>query len=354
MIPIVKPHIGRAEIDAVIAVLRSGQLAQGPKVKEFEAAFAQYTGAMHAIAVNSGTAALHLALLAQGIGPGDEVITTSFTFVASANAVLFTGAKPIFVDIDPTSYNLNPSLIEARITPRTKAILPVHLYGNPADMPTIVEIAQRHGLAVIEDAAQAHGAAIKGRKVGAFGSAAFSFYPTKNMTTIEGGMIVTDDEGVATRARRIREHGASGRYHHVTLGYNFRLTDVGAALGLVQLERLEEWNETRIRNAQFLSGHIRRFEPPVIQSGYRHVFHQYTVRVGENRDDVVRQLADRGVQTAVHYPIPVHQQPFYRDLGYREALPESEAAAREVLSLPVHPALSRADLEKIVSEVNAL
>jgi dTDP-4-amino-4,6-dideoxygalactose transaminase len=355
MIPIAKPYIGREETEAVLEVMNSGQLAQGPRVKAFEKSFAAYIGVKHAVAVTSGTAALHLALLAHGIGPGDAVITTPFTFIASANSILFTGARPVFADIDPISYNIDPAQIEAKITPNTKAILVVHLYGNPADLQAIQAIAKRYNLTVIEDCAQAHGAAINNQKVGSFYTGAFSFYPTKNMTTGEGGIITTNDDGVAERAVLWREHGAPRRYHHTHLGFNLRMTDLCAAIGLVQLDRLEAWNEMRINNAKFLSENLKTFAPPAIADGIRHVFHQYTVRVPSDREAVIEKLAQRGVQTSIHYPVPVHQQPYYQEIGYnKDAYSVAETAAREVLCLPVHPGLSQQDLNTIVAEVNAL
>ena len=257
MIPIAQPLMGEEEKRAVIAVLESGMLAQGPKVEEFEKAFAALWGVRHAVATSSGTTALHVALLAHGVGPGDEVITSPFTFISSANSILFVGARPVFVDIDESSFNIDPSLIEARITPRTRALLPVHLFGNPCDMEAIMAIAARHGLIVIEDAAQAHGASIQGRKVGSFGTGCFSFYPTKNMTTAEGGMVTTDDDQVAEKARLLRSHGMRKRYYHDFLGYNFRMTDLQAALGLAQLAKLEVFNEKRIANARYLTEHLR-------------------------------------------------------------------------------------------------
>ncbi|MBM4431649.1 MAG: DegT/DnrJ/EryC1/StrS family aminotransferase, partial [Chloroflexi bacterium] len=250
MIPIARPVIGEEEKQAVLAVLESGMLAQGQQVRAFEEAFAEYCGVKYAVATSSGTTALHTALLAHGVGPGDEVITTPFTFIASANSILFTGARPVFVDIEEDSYNINPTLIEEKITSRTKAILPVHLYGNPCDLEAIMTIADRHGLIVIEDACQAHGASVHGKKVGSFSTGCFSFYPTKNITTAEGGMITTDDDAVAERARLIRQHGMRKRYYHEVLGYNFRLTDIQAAIGLAQLGKLPEWTAKRIANAR--------------------------------------------------------------------------------------------------------
>jgi dTDP-4-amino-4,6-dideoxygalactose transaminase len=343
------------EKEAVIAVLESGMLAQGPKVEEFEKAFAALCGVRHAVATSSGTTALHLALLAHGIGPGDEVITSPFTFISSANSILFVGATPVFVDIDESSFNMDPSLIEARITPRTKALVPVHLFGNPCDMEAIMAIAARHGLMVIEDAAQAHGASINGKKVGSFGTGCFSFYPTKNMTTAEGGMVTSDDDQVAEKVRLLRSHGMKRRYYHDFLGYNFRMTDVHAALGLAQLAKLEVFNEKRIANARYLTERLGEvIIAPQVKDGYRHVFHQYTIRVKGDRDQMVEQLRERGIGAGVYYPLPVHQQPVYRELGYNERLPVAEAMSREVLSLPVHPALSQADLERIVEVVSQL
>ena len=355
MIPIAQPLMGEEEKEAILAVLESGMLAQGPKVKEFERAFADMCGMRHAVATSSGTTALHLALLAHGIGPGDEVVTSPFTFISSANSILFVGAQPVFVDIDESSYNIDPSLIEAKITPRTKALMPVHLFGNPCDMEAIMAIAARHRLIVIEDAAQAHGASINGKKVGSFGTGCFSFYPTKNITTAEGGMVTSDDDQVAERVRLLRSHGMKKRYYHNFLGYNFRMTDLQAALGLAQLAKLESFNEKRIANARYLTEHLRDvIIVPQVRDGYRHVFHQYTIRVKGDRDQIVEQLRERGVGTGIYYPLPVHKQPVYQELGYTGRLPVAEEMSREVLSLPVHPALSQADLERIVEVVSQL
>jgi perosamine synthetase len=354
MIPISKPLLGKEEQEAVLAVLESGQLAQGPRVAEFEQQFAAFCGVKHAIATSSGTTALAAALLSHGVGPGDEVLTTPFTFIASANSVLFTGAKPVFVDIDQESYNIDPRLIAEKITERTKALLPVHLYGYPCDMEAIMAIAAEHGLAVIEDACQAHGAAIRGSKVGSFGTGCFSFYPSKNMTTAEGGMITTDDDGIADRARLIRNHGQSQLYLHHTMGYNFRMTELQAALGLVQLQKLPAGNKKRVENASYLSSRLSNVITPMVKEGYTHVFHQYTVRVGSDRNKALERLNGAGIGARVYYPLPVHQQPFYRQLGYDESLPMAERMSQEVLSLPVHPALTQDELDKIVHEVSKL
>ncbi|TKJ28412.1 MAG: aminotransferase DegT [Chloroflexi bacterium B3_Chlor] len=354
MIPIAKPLIGEEEKRAVVEVLESGQLAQGPKVDEFEERFAALCGVNHAIATSSGTTALMTALLAHRIGLGDEVITTPFTFIAAANSVLFTGAKPVFADIDEDSYNIDPDLIEKKVTKHTKAILPVHLYGYPCDMDRIMDIAQRHGLIVIEDACQAHGASIQGKRVGSFGTGCFSFYPSKNMTTAEGGMITTNDDEIAERARLIRNHGQTQLYHHESTGYNFRMTELQAALGLVQLEKLTEWTRKRIENAAYLTERLRNVVTPRVREGFVHVYHQYTVRVKWDRDQALHQLAEEGVGARVYYPLPVHRQPFYRQLGFSDSLPVSERISEEVLSLPVHPALTQGELDKIVSEVSRL
>ena len=354
-IALAHPMIGDEEKRAVLHVLESGQLAQGPVVAEFEAAFARWIGVKHAVAVSSGTTGLHLALLAHGIGEGDEVITTPFTFIASANAALFVGATPIFADIEPQTLCLDPSLVEAAITPRTKAILPVHLYGHPAQMPELGDIARRRGLLVIEDAAQAHGATVLGKKVGALGNTAvFSLYPTKNMTSGEGGFVTTDENAIAAKVRALRQHGESERYRHETLGYNFRMTDIAAAIGLAQLAKVGHFNAARRHNAavltQGLSG-VPGLVPPAERPGYGHVYHQYTLRVAGDRDVLRRRLADRGIGSGVYYPIPVHRQPVYARRTKYPDFPVAEQMAREVLSLPVHPALSEADLPRIVASV---
>ena len=354
MISIAKPQMGPEEKQAVLEVLDSGIIAQGPRVKAFEGAFAAMCGVEHAVATTSGTTALHVALLAHGIGEGDQVITSPFTFIASANSVLYTGARPVFVDIDPLTFNLNPELIEAAITPRTKAILPVHLFGLLCDMDPIMAIAQKHGLQVIEDACQSHGALYKGKRAGSFGTGTFSLYPTKNMTSAEGGMITTDDPQIAEECRVIRQHGMRRRYYHDELGFNFRMTDVHAAIGLEQLKKLEGFNRARRQNAHYLSAHLKGVSVPCEPDGYQHVYHQYTLRVPDGRRDALRAyLQENGVGSEVYYPVPVHQQSFYvKDLGYHVSMPEAERAALEVLSLPVHPALSQADLETIVARVN--
>jgi dTDP-4-amino-4,6-dideoxygalactose transaminase len=356
MISIAKPMIGEEEKQAVLEVLDSGILAQGPRVKAFEESFAELCGTKYAVATSSGTTALHTALLAHELGKGDEVITTPFTFIASANSILYTGARPVFVDIDPRTFNINPDEIQAAITPHTKAILPVHLFGLSCDMDAIMAIAKKHELIIIEDACQSHGAVFNGKRAGSFGTGTFSLYPTKNMTSAEGGMITTDDEKIAEHCRVIRQHGMRRRYYHDELGFNFRMTDVHAAIGLAQIKKLKKFNATRRANAKYLSEHLNGVITPFEPEGCEHVYHQYTIRVPNGRRDALRTyLQDHGIGSEVYYPVPVHQQAFYvNELGYKVSLPETEQAAQEVLSLPVHPALTHTDLDTIVSTVNML
>lgn len=353
MISIAKPTMGEEEKKAVMEVLDSGIIAQGPKVKEFEEGFAEMCGVKHAIATTSGTTALHMALLAHNIGPGDEVITSPFTFIASANSVLFVGAKPIFVDIDPKTFNMDVTQIKAAITPNTKAILPVHLYGMVCDMNVIMEIAREHNLVVIEDACQAHGAAFDKTKAGAFETGAFSLYPTKNMTSAEGGMITTDDDEIDELCRVIRNHGMRRRYFHDQLGYNFRMTDVHAAIGNAQLGKLADNNAKRRANAKFYDENLRGVTTPFVPDGYFHVYHQYTIRVPQGKRDALREyLKDHEIGSEIYYPLPIHQQGFYADMFGEQTYPQAEFAAEEVLSLPVHPFLSQSDLEKVAETIN--
>jgi len=328
MISIAKPLIGPEEKQAVLEVLDSGIIAQGPRVKAFEQEFAAMCGVDHAIATTSGTTALHTALLAHGIGIGDEVITSPFTFIASANSILYVGAKPVFVDIDPQTFNINPSLIEAAITSHTKAIMPVHLFGLSCDMDPIMSLADQYGLLVIEDACQSHGAKYRGKTVGSFGTGTFSLYPTKNITSAEGGMITTNDSQIAENCRVIRQHGMRRRYYHDELGFNFRMTDVHAAIGLAQLKKLDKFNQARIRNAHVLSSRLRGVTPPFIPEGCHHVFHQYTICItGGKRDALLDYLTDHEIGTGVYYPVPIHKQTYYQSqLGYNLSLPETPAA----------------------------
>jgi len=356
MIPAAKPIIGAEERAAVDRVLASGMIAQGPEVAAFEEEFSQLVDGRHCVAVNSGTSALHMALIAMGVKAGDEVIVPSFSFAASANAVALAGAEPVFVDIERDSFCIDPAAVEAAITPRTAAIMPVHLYGHPAAMDRLGEIATRHGIAVIEDAAQAHAASLHGRPVGTFGlTACFSFYPTKNMTSGEGGMVVTPDAQVARTLRLLRNQGMERRYENEIIGFNTRMTDIHAAIGRVQLSKLAGWTAARQHNAKVLDQGIKAAVVPPVVDGAVHVYHQYTVRVdgpadGSARDAFAAALGERGIGSGVYYPIPIHRLPSF-DL--RLDLPETEKAAAEALSLPVHPTLSEQDLETIVTAVNA-
>lgn len=353
IIPIANPIISEEEIKAVEKVLKSGILVQGPKVREFEEEFAEYIGVEYAIATNSGTSALHTALASLGIRRGDGVITTTFSFISTASCALMQGAKPMFCDIDKKTYNINPDEIEKRINDRTKAVIVVHLYGQPCDMRHVMEICEDHDLALIEDACQAHGAEYKGKKVGAFGVGCFSFYPTKNMTTGEGGMITTNDDKVAKMARVIRDHGQKERYLHARLGYNYRMTDIAAAIGLAQLKKLDRFNEQRISNAMYYNGKLdnESIQKPFIAENMRHVFHQYTIRVKE-RDRFIAHLEINGVGYGIYYQIPIHKQPIFREYN-KLTLPEAGCACEEVVSIPVHPTLGKEELEYVVEVVNA-
>ena len=349
-VPASAVQIGEEERAATLRVLDSGMLAQGPEVAQFESEFAAHVDGRPCVAVNSGTSALLLALVALGIGPGDEVVVPSFSFAATANAVALTGARPVFADIEPAHFCLDPSAVEAAVTTRTAAIVPVHLYGHPAPMGRIVDVAAKHGLAVVEDAAQAHLAGLDGRPVGTFGEvAAFSFYPTKNMTAGEGGMVVCADEAVARTVRLLRNQGMERRYANEIVGYNMRMTDLHAAIGRVQLDALPDRTEQRRRNAAFLSSELAGtgVVVPPTAPGAAPVWHQYTVRAPD-RERLGSRLADRGVGTGVYYPTPIHRLPAY---ALELDLPVTEQAAAEVLSLPVHPALSRAQLDHVVAAV---
>lgn len=353
MIPIAKPLLGEEEKRAVLEVLDSGIISQGPKVEEFEKKFAEFIGVKHAIATSNGTTALHVALLARGIGPGDEVITTPFTFIATANAIKMAGATPIFVDIEEESFNINPDLIETVITPKTKAIMPVHLYGRAAQMDKIIEIARKYNLLVIEDACQAHGAEFAGKKVGSFRDSCFSFYPTKNMAVGEGGMITTNDDEVAKKVRMLINHGSEKRYYHDLVGYNYRMTDLAAAIGIEQLKKLPSFNEKRKRNAQYLSMQLPRTKgiiAPEVVDG--HVFHQYTIRITNDfplsRDQVLERLKEKEIGSAVFYPVPIHKQKAYAEYS-SQFFPVAERLAQEVISLPVHPSVTEEELQYIVN-----
>ena len=344
----------KPEIDAAIArVLENAQFILGPAVSAFEADFARFCGVAEAVGVSSGTSALHLALVAAGIGPGDEVVTVPYTFVATVAAIEYAGARPVFVDVEPDYWTMDPARLEAAITPRTKAIMPVHLYGQPADMDAIVAIARRHGLMVIEDAAQAHGSEYKGRRCGSLGDlGCFSFYPGKNLGAYgEGGAVVTNDVALARKIRLLRAWGEETRYEHKFRAFNYRMDGIqGAVLG-VKLKHLERWTEARRTHAADYTRQLAgtAAQPPHERPGVRHVYHVYVVLLKE-RDQWRARLSDAGVQTGVHYPIPVHLQPAYRDLGHVEGdFPVSEAAARQVLSLPIYPELTTAQIGEVVS-----
>jgi dTDP-4-amino-4,6-dideoxygalactose transaminase len=346
----------KPEIDAAIArVLDSCQFVLGPEVTGFEEEFAAYCGTAECIALNSGTSALHLALLAAGVGPGDEVITVPFTFVASVSAVTYAGARPVLVDIDPRSFTMDPALIEAAITPRTKAILPVHLYGQSADMDPIMEIARRRGLVVIEDAAQAHGAKYKGRPVGSIGDmACFSFYPGKNLGAYgEGGAVTTSNPEYAHTIRMLRDWGQDRKYHHLLRGFNYRMEGFQGAILRVKLRHLEAWTEARRAVVRLYDELLADsgVETPTEMPWGRHVYHVYTLR-SDDRDGLQAALQADGIQTGIHYPVPAHLQPAYADLGYgRGAFPRAEAAAEQVLSLPLYPELSPQTVAQVAGAV---
>jgi len=348
-IPIAKPIVGRSEIRAVKRVMKSGSLAQGSEVARFEAEFSKFVMDRECVAVNSGTSALHIALISLGIGFGDEVLVPSFTFAATANCVALTGATPVFIDIDPDTYNMNSDLIEPAITSKTKAILVVHLFGLPADMIKISAIAKRNNLLIVEDAAQAHLASIEEKNVGTFGdAAAFSFYPTKNMTTGEGGMVVLNDAQVARSCRLLRNLGMEKRYQNEIVGFNLRMTDIHAAIGLEQMKNLEKWTDIRIENASFLSERLPTGLAPIKPLGFKHVFHQYTIRLKKYRDEISSNLTKMGIGNSIYYPTQVHTLPSF---NLRQELLETRLATEQVLSLPVHPSVSKKDLLRIVSSV---
>ncbi|HJH25881.1 MAG TPA: aminotransferase DegT [Methanophagales archaeon] len=364
MIPIAKPIIGNDEIQAVAEVLKSGMLAQGKVVEEFENAFTEYVGVKNAVAVANGTIALDVALKSLGIKQGDEIIVPSFTFISTANAVLFQGAKPVFADVDERMFNINPEDVVEKITDKTKAIIGVHLFGHPFDVREMQEICEEHNVHLIEDCAQAHGAEYEGNKAGGFGIAGcFSFYATKNMTTGEGGMITTDSEEIASVCRMLRNHGESQKYYHTRIGYNYRMTDIQAAIGTTQLKKLDKFNEMRINNAEYFDNHIKvpGLELPHRKDGVKHVYHQYAVTIEEDRGFCIsrggfmKYLKNKGIGCAIHYPLPIHEQPLYRRMGYTDEnvqCPVATALSKKILSLPVHPALTKEDLLYITETIN--
>lgn len=395
-IPIAHPVIGKEEIAAVVDVLKNGRLAQGEMVERFEKNFAKKIGVKHALAVSSGTAALYLALLALGIERGDEVITSPFTFVATVEAILWLGAHPVFVDIDPFTFNIDPTKIPKAITKKTKVILPIHLYGQPSDMNSIMAIAKKHNLKVVEDCAQAHGAEIQiqnaklkmndcqigsgidssgatrrgspdgggsWKKVGSIGDVGcFSFYATKNITCGEGGAITTNSKQIYQQCLLLRNHGSKIRYIHEILGGNFRLTEMQAALGVVQLTRLDAYNQKRQKNAAFLSGKlagINGLAIPFVKKDVRHVFHQYTICISEKfpltRNQFVAKMRKRGIDVQVYYEIPLNKQPFMKMYQKkRQSFPVSEKVAEQVVSLPIHPHVSKKELMFICNSIKQI
>lgn len=360
LIPAARPIIGEEERAAVDRVLRSGMLAQGPEVQTFESEFSDaLLGGRPCVAVSSGTAGLHLGLLAAGIGPGNEVIVPSFTFAATANSVALAGGTPVFADVDPETFCLDPEAVRRAVTEHTRAIMPVHLYGHPADMDGLRELAEEFGLFIFEDAAQAHGATWRDAFVGTFGEfAMFSLYPTKNMTSGEGGMVSASTPEVVRALRLLRNQGMLQQYANEVIGFNARMTDVHAAIGRVQLRKLPEWTKQRQANADFLTQNLSGVSTPEIVDGASHVFHQYTIRVAGGADERDRFAAalreEFQVGCGVYYPTPCHKLSSLKHLDSRADLPKTEQAAAEVLSLPVHPSLTQGDLERIVTAVNTL
>ena len=358
-IPIARPAIGQDEISAVTAVLESGKLAAGEHVAEFEKLFADYCGTTHAIAINNGTAALHAALLAADIGHGDEVIVPAFSFIATATAVSMTGAKPVFADVNEQTFNIDPLKVEDCITSKTKAIIGVHLFGQPFDIQGIQHICESHNLTLIEDAAQAHGAMWNKEKTGGFGQfGCFSFYATKNMTTGEGGMVTTSEKVSAERLRLLINHGQSEKYLHTRIGYNYRMTDIAAAIGIIQLKKLEKFNNRRRKNAEYFDAHIKvkGLRTPFVSPGMHHVYHQYVLRLADEfplkRADFIEYLKAKGIGTAVHYPLPIHHQPVYAVANEPDSCPISTRLASSVLSIPVHPLLDQKELAYICDVIN--
>ncbi|GAB7389275.1 DegT/DnrJ/EryC1/StrS family aminotransferase [Bacillaceae bacterium] len=343
---------------ALEKVMSSSQFILADNVKKLEEKIAAYSNVRYGVGVASGSDALHLALLACGVKAGDEVITTAFTFFATAGAIARIGAKPVFVDIDPKTFNIAPDLIEEAITDKTKAIIPVHLYGQMADMDPIIEIAKKYDLAIIEDAAQAIGAKYKSRKVGELGTAAcYSFFPTKNLGAYgDGGMIVTNSEEIAEKIRVLRVHGSKPKYYHHVLGFNSRLDEMQAAILNVKFPYLDEWNQLRKEKAAYYTQQLKekledQVTTPFIAEGNEHVFHQYTIRV-ERRDALQHYLKEHGIATMVYYPTPLHLQPVFAELGYREGdLPETEKACREVLSLPMFPELKQEQQDYVIDKI---
>jgi dTDP-4-amino-4,6-dideoxygalactose transaminase len=355
MIPPARPDLGPEEVAAVTEVLNSGMIAQGKKVAELETRWAEYCGAKHAIALSNGTVALMSIFAGLGLAAGDEVITVSHTFNATVSSILFTGATPVFVDIEADTFLMDAGRIEAAITPRTRAICPVSLFGVVADMDAIQAIADRHGLTVVEDACQAHGAMYRGRRSGSFGTAAFSLYATKNMTTAEGGFVTTNDDRLADWIRLYINQGMKVRYHHEILGYNFRMTDIAAAIGLVQLDKLDRNTARRQAVAKRYDAAFAdlQIKLPTWPDGRTHVFHQYTIGVGSARDQIVADMKDAGVICGIYYPIPCHRQAYVQELGVEANLPNTDAAAANSMSLPMYPGLTEAEQDEVIAALRA-
>ena len=364
-IPLVIPYHNSKIERAIISVLRSRKLVSSNLVKKFEEELAKYIGCKHVICVNSGTAALHLAFLAIGANRENEIITSSFSFIASANAIVYTGAKPIFIDINERTYNIDIEKIEELINEKTLAIEPVHLYGQPCEMDKIMEIANKNGLIVIEDAAQAIGAEYDGKKIGSIGDiTCFSTYATKNLHTGEGGFIATNNDEYAEKIRILRDQGQNGKYNHVMIGYNYRMTEIQAAIGIIQLKEIDKLNKIRIRNAEYLTKRLKEIDgiiTPYIHPKAKHVFHQYVIQIDEekiglNRDKLRELLMNKGIETAIHYPKPIPLQPIYRELfNYKEGMfPIAEKISKRILSLPVNPFLKIKDLDYIANTIEKI
>jgi len=358
-IPIARPVIGPDEVAAVSEVLMSGMLAQGEKVAEFEHKFAAYCGVAHAVAVNNGTAALHAALTALGIGPGDEVVVPAFSFIATATAVSMCGARPVFADVDNRTFEIRPDRVRELVGPKTKAVIGVHLFGQPFDVDPIREICEAHNIPLIEDSAQAHGALYHGVKTGNLGKiGCFSFYATKNMITGEGGMVTTNDKVLADKLRLIVNHGQSEKYLHTSLGYNYRMTDISAAIGNVQLKKLDKFNQRRRKNAEYYEANLsaKGIIKPKVADNVQHVYHQYVIQVTKDfpllRSALMDHLKAKGIGSAIHYPIPIHRQPLYAPVPDPDPCPTATSLSKIVLSLPVHPSLDTKDLAYICETLN--
>jgi len=359
MINIAKPIIGQEEINAVIKVMESGAIASGAKVTEFENDFAEYLRINHAIAASSGTTALEVALKAAGIKKGDKIITTPFSFIASTNAIVYSGAIPVFADIDENTFDISPDSIEKVLENEgnIRALLIVHLYGQSCNMDWIMEIVKRHNLILIEDCAQAHGAEWSGQKVGTFGDvAAFSFYPTKNMTTAEGGMVVTNDQAIAKSARQLINHGMETRYFHDSIGYNYRMTNIAAAIGVVQVKKLDLFNQVRQRNAEFYNKNISNeaIVKPYCDTNGKHVYHQYTLRIKQGRrEQFIKLLEENEIGYGVYYPLSIPEQKCYDRYGFSKNYPITDRIKNEIISIPIHPSLTEDEIEKIVNVMNS-